>query len=191
MGKTFNKVVKKKEKSDKQLQKELYAKCIPIAQEIFKIAFESGCQMGDGNFAVTRPKEYVEASKRIMQMMVDADLEWMHRQFVFQLALQPITHLQNVVMTDLSRTFEYQISRVFGVSSFNELTMSQIEEGLVRISKPLTPEEEAEIKRKHDERVAEDDAKREAQGEQGGEEEEAEEGQEEGSEEEKSEESAS
>lgn len=143
--KLSKKVMKKAQDENDRLHQEALDACIPVAQEIFKIAFESGMKMGDGDFMKTRPKEYVEASKKIMQMMVEKNIRWVDRAFIFQLALQPISHLQSIIMQDLQRTFEYQICNLFGTSSFDELKMQDVNEGLLRLAKPLTPEEKRHV----------------------------------------------
>lgn len=139
--KLSKKVMKKAQDENERLHQEALDACIPIAQEIFKIIVDSGIKMGDGDFMKTRPKEYVEASKRIMQMMVERNVNWVDRNFIFQLVLQPISHFQSIILQDLQRTFEYQICNLFGVSSFDELKMQDVNEGLLRLAKPLTPEE--------------------------------------------------
>lgn len=139
MAKISKKVMKKEQDENERLHQEMLDKCIPIAQEVFKIAFESGAKMGDMDFVKSRPPEYTEASLKIMDMMVKNDIRWIDRSFIFMLANQPIKHMETIVMQDLQRTFEHQISRLFGVSTFDELTMQQIQEGLVRFAKDAKP----------------------------------------------------
>lgn len=131
--KMSKKVLQKQLDENEALHQEMLDKCIPIAQEVFKMIYESGMKMGDGDFVKTRPPEYIEASKRIIDMMVEKNISWIDREFIFQLALQPLSHIKSIVMQDLQRTFEHQICSVFGVTSFDELTMKQIQDGLLRI----------------------------------------------------------
>lgn len=139
--KLSKKVMQKQQDENERLHQEMMDRCLPIAQEVIRIASEHGIKVvdGDPNLQKEHRPEYREASLKVIEMMTKNNVHWIEREFIFMLASQPVQQIKQIVMQDLQRTFEHQICRLFGVSTFDELTMQQIEEGLVRFAKDAQP----------------------------------------------------
>jgi len=115
----------KQEKERDRLHEETLARCIPIAKAINKIIVDRGLGMGD--ISNTRPAEYLEAAKEIQELLLKENIYWGEKEFIFQLARQPLDMLNNFVVTDLQKTFESKVSEFFGVDTYSEMKMQDID----------------------------------------------------------------
>lgn len=118
------------ESQDQEHQKAL-AKCIPIAREVLRIIHEDQLEIGDISADSVRPEKYVEASTKIRQLMIELDLTWIDRHFVFQLALQPVDKLKDIVLSDLAKSYEAGMTVLLGVESFTTMTMGDMQKAFV------------------------------------------------------------
>lgn len=115
------------QKEQENEHKEAMAKCIPIAREVLKIIHEEQLEMGDISEATMRPEGYINASTRIRQFMIDSNLPWIDRHFVFQLALQPVDKLKDIILSDLGKSYEDGMTSLLGVESFSTMTMGDMQ----------------------------------------------------------------
>lgn len=119
------------DESQNEEHKLAMAKCIPIAREIVRIAHEAELEMGDISAQNVRPESYVKASAKIRQMMIDTNLPWIDRHFVFQLALQPIDKIKDIVLSDLAKSYEDGMTALLGVESFSTMTMGEMQKAFM------------------------------------------------------------
>lgn len=123
---------KEHQKAQQVEHEEAMAKCIPVAREVLKIIHEEQLDMGDISDQATRPEKYVTASTRIRQLMIDSNLPWIDRHFVFQLALQPVDKLKDIVLSDLARSYEDGMTSLLGVGSFTTMTMGDMQKAFMK-----------------------------------------------------------
>ena len=124
----FSKTQKSVKKTEDKAHEEVLTRCIPVAQEILKVITDKNLGMGD--ITGTRPPEYLEAALAVQRILLEHDVKWGEKEFVFMLARQPLEMLHKIAMDDFQKTFETGTSRLYGVESFNELTMKVIDEKL-------------------------------------------------------------
>lgn len=135
MSKLFNKVIagnkKQQEKNDamiKQQQEDDLQKHIPIAKKVLQIIIDADLPMGNLDVTNSRPEAFAECSRKIMELFLEENIDWMAKEFVFQLAMQPLTFIQRIVTLDLTRSFNLAQAAVFGCDDMNFVTMKMIDE---------------------------------------------------------------
>ena len=121
----FTKTQKNVKKVEDKEHEEVLARCIPVAQEILKVIVDKNLGMGD--ITGTRPPEYLEAALAVQRILLEHDVRWGEKEFVFMLARQPLEMLSKIVMDDFQKTFEAGTCKLYGVESFNDLTMGVID----------------------------------------------------------------
>lgn len=111
-----------------ELSKQVLAELIPVAQEVLAVIAEANLPMGDIiQNQNERPEEYVKVSRAVQEILIRHNIRWVDRHFVFQLVLQPFDLVKTIVLTDLERTFERKMSSIFGVDSFSEVDLQQLD----------------------------------------------------------------
>jgi hypothetical protein len=122
-----------------RLYKEAMDRCVPVAKAVLKIIGEDGLQIGDVVIPrdqngqplplaeSNRPAEYVDAATRIQQLMLDANLKWSERHFIWMLVKQPMDMLQNIVLTDLDSTYQHALCKCFGVELLNDIDFKVVD----------------------------------------------------------------
>ena len=143
MGKSiFSKMRKPQENDGKKLNDAMMQRGIPVAKEILKLIVEHDLSIGDqfiprdqeGNALPmsdsSRPPEYKDVAIKVQQLMLDHNLLWMERHMVFMLVKQPMDMLQNIVLTDLEKTYQDGLCRMFGIEVLGELSLQMIDEFL-------------------------------------------------------------
>lgn len=112
--------LKEEEKAKLEAQKDL-AKFIPIAKKLLKIVLEADLEIGQVDVVKERSEAYAKVAKQIMELFLDENIRYVDKEFVFQLATQPLQLIQQVVMTDLGRSLKLAMASAMGVDSFDEL----------------------------------------------------------------------
>lgn len=111
-----------------ELGKQVLAELVPVAQEVMKVIADASLPMGDIiQNQNERPEEYVRISRAVQEILLRHNIRWVDRHFVFQLVLQPFDLIKTIVLTDLERTFERKMSSIFGVGSFSEVDLQQLD----------------------------------------------------------------
>lgn len=137
----------------------MMSRCVLVAKEILKLIVSDDLGIGDtmiqrdaeGNAVPmredSRPQDYQDTAKKIQQLFLDHDLLWLERHMVFMLVKQPMDMLQNIVLTDLEKTYQDGICRMFGIEVFGELTFRQIDEALKKYHPKLSDKAVEEAKK--------------------------------------------
>uniref|UniRef100_A0A6H1ZIE8 Uncharacterized protein n=1 Tax=viral metagenome TaxID=1070528 RepID=A0A6H1ZIE8_9ZZZZ len=120
----FKKITDKQQKEKDNLHKEVLKRCVPIAKRINAIILEQDLGMGD--ITGTRPQNYLLAAKHIQELLLEENVYWGEKEFVFQLARQPLDMLEKIVNGDLQKTFENKLCEIIGVGSFQEMRMKNL-----------------------------------------------------------------
>lgn len=131
----FAKVRKNQEKENDKLHQERLERCIPVAREISSIIEKAQLPLGDD---VQHAKEYEKASIAVLELLLERNVRWVDREFIFQLALQPVTFVKDIVTTSLQNSWTHTVAGLFGKKT-SELTMSEVDNALRK-----APEEEVE-----------------------------------------------
>jgi len=131
------KEAKKTEKAMEKAHEERLEKCVPVAREILKLVLSKvdSYPMGD---KAQDSQENDDLSKEVLQLMLDHNIRWVDRQFVLQLALQPMSFVKDVIDTALGRTWEVTLTGLFK-KKVSDLTLADVETCL-RSGEPLEAE---------------------------------------------------
>jgi hypothetical protein len=154
MGKknVFKNVVKNQQKVEQKQQDErdqmysaMKTRCIPVAKEILRMIVEDNLEIGDtmiqrdanGRAQPLQPGHapdmYMDASRKIQDLMLKQNLLWAERHMVFMLVKQPYDMLESIVLNDLQKTFENGLCRVLAenvgadIQTIGEMSMEQID----------------------------------------------------------------
>lgn len=139
MGKlSFEKIRKNVEKNEDALHKERLERCIPVARLLLKhiLAKVDEIPFGDD---VQNSDEYDKLSSELLLILLENNIRWSDRQFVFQLALQPLAFPKDIVDNALTQHWNVALTGLFG-KRISELTMLDLDERLKRgdkIEEPL------------------------------------------------------
>jgi hypothetical protein len=135
---SFAKIRKGLEKDDEKLHKERLDRCRPVAREVS--ALLEGLQLPIGD-DVQNEKAYEEASIKVLQLFLDRDVRWVDREFIFQLALQPMSFVKEIVSNSLQNSWNQTITGLFGKKT-SDLTMADVDNAMKKMS-----EEEAVVEK--------------------------------------------
>jgi hypothetical protein len=134
----FKKIMKGKERAiDKEYQDRL-VRCIPVAEKIIKMIAEEKLPIGELADKEGKIKEYVKEryenfAVKVLTLMLESDIRYSERTFLFQLVLQAFDKSREMVIMSIDRSFE----RAFEAKWKDELdiTMRDIHEVLINIGK--------------------------------------------------------
>ena len=132
---TFAKVRKGQEKESDRLHKARLERCVPVAKEVSAILEKLQLPMGDD---VQESKEYNDAAVQILQLFLDRDVNWVDREFIFQLALQPLSFVKDLVTNSLQNSWTHTLTGLFG-KEMRDLTMNDVNNAMMK-----APEDEVE-----------------------------------------------
>jgi hypothetical protein len=111
MGINYNSLVKKNQKDfEAEYQKRL-DRCLPVAEEIMKMVVESKLPMGTlgdkkGEMKEDVRETYESFSAKVLAYMLNSNMHYMDKDFVFQLIFQPFEQVKNIVVNAVNRSFE-------------------------------------------------------------------------------------
>uniref|UniRef100_A0A6M3XVS2 Uncharacterized protein n=1 Tax=viral metagenome TaxID=1070528 RepID=A0A6M3XVS2_9ZZZZ len=123
----FNKVQKEITKADDKEHLLALERCVPLAKKVLAILVEEGAEMGD---IKESPESHMKSAELIMQAFLDANVRWADRHFIFQLAMQPVEMVKNLVLNSLGETFNVGSGVLWGVDDMMDLTVGRIDEVL-------------------------------------------------------------
>lgn len=129
----FAKIQKAAEKEGEKLHQARLTRCIPIAREIQDLVAHRTLPLGDD---VQTSQEYNDCAIEVLQLLLDRNVHWTDREFIFQLALQPLSFVKEIVTNSLTNSWTSTLTGLFG-KSINELTMEDVDKALRK-----APEEE-------------------------------------------------
>lgn len=107
-GQIDKKMAKQADKYNKQRLEE----CVPVAREVMKIIAESGLTIGDTHARDT--DQYNAVGNQILKLMLEHNIKFADHEFVFQLALQPLDTLREIVVKSLKVKMDYAIDKALG-----------------------------------------------------------------------------
>jgi len=138
MSKIFEHVMRKqmeKEQKDqealrleaqKQAEEDL-KKFVPIAKKILRIVVDADLDIGNVDITSSRPEKYAECARQIMEVMLEADIRFVDKEFPFQLAMQPLTFVQRIVMLDLTKSYNLAQAAAMGCDELDEVTFKTLD----------------------------------------------------------------
>lgn len=124
----FAKLRKEAEKEDDKLHKARLERCVPVAREISALLETLQLPIGDD---VQNEKAYSDASLKVLQILLDRNVRWVDRDFVFQLALQPATFVKDIVTNSLQNSWSHTLTGLFGKKT-SDLTMEDVNKALMK-----------------------------------------------------------
>jgi len=139
MAINYNKILKEKEKDINKENNERLERCVPLAQKIIEMIAEAKLPIGtladkDGKMKEEVNKKYSEFSAEVLALMLQSNLKFSERNFVWQLVLQPIDQAKEKVINSLNRSFERANEEKWGKDEM-DITMGDIHDVLINIGK--------------------------------------------------------
>ena len=125
----FDKVQKKMEQESDRLYKKQLLRCIPFAHKLLKVILEADLDMGDEKDM--DGKKYQEVALTIIKDMMESEIPYVDREFVFQLCLQPVSKVKDLVVNSLSKSYEMAQDKKWGKDML-DLTLRDIHEVLTQ-----------------------------------------------------------
>lgn len=119
MGVNYNEFTKKQLKDvDKEFKKRL-ERCVPVAKEILKMVVEADLPMGEfsdkkGVMNDDIRNTYESFSAKVLAHMLQSNICYMDKNFIFQLILQPFDQTKEIVLNAVSKSFERTEEILFG-----------------------------------------------------------------------------
>jgi hypothetical protein len=117
---------KKIEKKQKKEQDAVVKRYEPIAQSIFKLIAEANIPTTAPQ-SLNRPKEAVEVTKKILELLLAENVEVGAMKFIFQLALGPLDYIQTCVLSDYGRNEKQIICNALGIKEWDDRTLGDLE----------------------------------------------------------------
>ncbi len=104
-------------------------RCRPIAQKLLDIlhANKASVKMGENDEV---KKSVTPIAEQVIAMFLENDIAWGDRQFIFQLALQPMAHLGEVLETSFEISWDRALSHKWGKDAI-DLHISDVHNALV------------------------------------------------------------
>ena len=126
------KIDKKLAKEADKYNKERLEECIPVAHEIIKIIADSGLSIGDTH--ARDNAQYEVVSKQILKLMLEKNLRYTDKDFIFQLILQPFDQVRQIVTKSLLKSLELAEEKAFG-KNFLDLRLSDLNDVMLGYKK--------------------------------------------------------
>lgn len=95
-----------------------------IASRVLKIVVDN--QLPMGRLTEADEKEYQEAALAVIEFMFKNNVKYVDKDFVFQLALQPIDKIKEIVLNSLARSFDMVINKSLS-KEFREVTLGDMD----------------------------------------------------------------
>lgn len=136
MATDFRKIVKAKERDiDREYQDRL-TRCRPMAQKILEMVGAEQLPVGDimekGAVKPEIAEKYEDLAAKILVLMLESQLKYSERNFLFQLVLQAIEQTRDKVINSVDRSFERANEKKWGKDEL-DITMGDIHQVLTSI----------------------------------------------------------
>lgn len=121
---TFKEVRKGTEKKLEDLHITREKRCVPIAHAILEVIAESKLKLGKLD-----PKDYKgydESALRIITLMLEKNINYSDKNFIFQLVMQAVEQTQDTVIRNLEKSFDFALDKKFG-KPYSDVKMSDID----------------------------------------------------------------
>ena len=93
----------------KDLTKERMKKMVPLARQVLEMIVEAELPMGD--LHAHDNEKFNSLAKNILQLMLENEVKYIDKDFLFQLCLQPIDMAKEVVLKSLKNSFDQLIEK--------------------------------------------------------------------------------
>ena|SRR3990167_1234984 len=93
----------------KDLTKERMKKMVPIARQVLEMIVDAELPMGD--LHAHNNEKFNSLAKNILQLMLENEVKYIDKDFLFQLCLQPIDMAKEVVLKSLKNSFDQLIEK--------------------------------------------------------------------------------
>ena len=121
---TFKKVVTKKKKIEKDENTLREKRCVPVARKIISIIANSKYSIGEGKNIDAR--DYEKIALDVIGVMLENNIMYTEKNFVFQLALQAFEITRDEVLRNVEKSFDIALNKSIG-KDFKELSMIDID----------------------------------------------------------------
>lgn len=108
----------------RDLTKERMEKLLPIAKEVVRIIAGNNLPMGDNKDLDI--KRYDSVSKDVLQYMLDNEVKFSDKEFLFQLVLQPFDLVKETIFLSLKNNLDSAMNKVLK-KDFREITLKDID----------------------------------------------------------------
>ena len=119
----LDKVQKNLEKEQEKEYKKQLERCIPFAKLVLKTVLEADLDMGDNKDL--DEKKYQDTGLKVIAALMESNVAFTDRQFIFQLALQPISKIQELVVESLTKSFNIASEKKWG-KDMMDITINDI-----------------------------------------------------------------
>ena len=146
MASAFSKM-KKKAKDDAKAEDLLHEarleRCVPVAKAIVKFVGESAEAYAFGD-AAQESDSTETLAKKIIELMVEADIKFSDREFIMQLAKQPLDFAKEAVDRGFGRSWQITLTGLFG-KPVTDVTITEIDALMKKGFKADPETEEKEV----------------------------------------------
>lgn len=127
MGKktNFKKLRQLTKKEQDKLYADLLERTVPIAREVTKLIAARIDAYPFGDNAQQSDQSH-ELAQEIIALFVERDVRWNDRDFIIQLALQPLDGIKSVLSTAFDRSWNILLSGILG-KKITELHFSEVD----------------------------------------------------------------
>lgn len=122
------KVTKNTEKVIEKEYNERLERCVPVAKKINALiaAHADTIVLGESQESMD---SIDPIAKEVLQLFLDENMMWSDRQFIMQLATQPIVYLADTVNEALNKSWDKAVEKRFG-KAYIDLTMQEVDAAL-------------------------------------------------------------
>ena len=117
MGKLFK-------NKEKDLTKERSKELIPVARGIVKLIVDADLNIGDQH--KDDATRYDNVTKQILELMLEKNVKYVDKDFLFQLVLQPFDIIKESVQLSLRKSFDRAIDKSLG-KEFREVRLDDLD----------------------------------------------------------------
>lgn len=132
-----NKILKKQEEERKNATKERDLRCVPVVKSILKLIAEADLPLGNdvsdgkGGYSKETTDKYDVVNKKVLEIMLEADINFTDKNYIFQLLAQPIAIIREDTEKALGLSFDLALKQAFE-KDFIDVKMSDIDKMLRR-----------------------------------------------------------
>lgn len=113
-----------KKQKPKDPTQERLDKLSPIAQNVIKLITDANLPVGDHN--AHDNNKFNNVAKEVIGQMLDNDVKYVDKEFLFQLVLQPFDEISQIVTKSLKESFNKTEQKLFG-KDFRDVTLGDID----------------------------------------------------------------
>lgn len=99
-------------------------RCLPVAQEILSILAASQPKMGE--YEESWDACYNDIAEKVLKLMLEKDIHFSDKEFVFQLLMQPFEATRDFVIKALAISMDKAFEKKFG-KDYSDVTFSDMD----------------------------------------------------------------